>query len=431
MKELKIVHSFWSKPAGIRLTGEHSRFSGGWMTPYYHYMSWNYSVLKFREFYPKIALVTDSNGKRLLIDQLGLPYDEVDDSLDAISHYPPHLWALGKIYAYGLQNSPFIHADADVFIWEALNCNPQEDRLLAQNEEADFPKYAEWLDIVNRSFTGVPDCLRSAARGPGPLVASNAGVIGGCDTEFYQRFSRAAFRLIDANMDRIVELASGEFNLIAEQLLFHQMALEEQIPVKHLFRVSDPGFTEVMAINKVPLWQKYIHFVGSAKQEFWACEQLRQRFRFEYPDAFREYNQRYLAFNPDSEVVDLVAGQPLFELDREHSLHSLYELLYSDDSERLLNARFVLNSRYRFMAAEQEDQSAVYWLEATNPGEAPVPLTDFEGILSYFTTPVSVNEILGQAQAEGCNEAELNNLGLALIELVTEKQVVNGILKPA
>lgn len=81
-------------------------------------MSWALSCLKFKEIYNEIELVTDINGKHLLYDILELPYTNVVTKLDDLNDYNHNLWALGKLYAYKLQQEPFIHVE---LMWEYLS----------------------------------------------------------------------------------------------------------------------------------------------------------------------------------------------------------------------------------------------------------------------------------------------------------------------
>ena len=45
----------------------------GWLHPEYNLMSWALSCLSLREHYDEVALYTDSEGKRILIDKLRFP----------------------------------------------------------------------------------------------------------------------------------------------------------------------------------------------------------------------------------------------------------------------------------------------------------------------------------------------------------------------
>ena len=49
----------------------------GWLMPQYHLMGWAFSVLKLSRHYNTLHLYTDQTEKTMLIDRLGLPYNEV------------------------------------------------------------------------------------------------------------------------------------------------------------------------------------------------------------------------------------------------------------------------------------------------------------------------------------------------------------------
>ncbi len=110
---MKIIQSFWSKPSykkkNVKL---HDRNNGGWTDKKYNYFSWALSCLQFRKYYDDVELITDEIGYNILIEKLKLPYTKVDVCLDKINHYHEDLWALGKIYAYSIQNTPFIFCKA-------------------------------------------------------------------------------------------------------------------------------------------------------------------------------------------------------------------------------------------------------------------------------------------------------------------------------
>ena len=114
---MKIVQSFWT--AGKDATN----YNFGWLSPLDHYLSWILSCNLLRKQYNHVSLVTDQQGYHILVEELGLPYTEVDTCLDSLVEYKSHLWALAKIKAYSIQREPFIHVDGDVFIWEHYGIN--------------------------------------------------------------------------------------------------------------------------------------------------------------------------------------------------------------------------------------------------------------------------------------------------------------------
>ena len=63
---MRIVQTFWS---GGKNPLEHSF---GWLYLEYNLISWALNCLSLREHYDEVALYTDSEGKRILIDKLHL-----------------------------------------------------------------------------------------------------------------------------------------------------------------------------------------------------------------------------------------------------------------------------------------------------------------------------------------------------------------------
>lgn len=99
---MKIVQSFWT--AGKDATN----YNFGWLSPLDHYLSWILSCNLLRKQYNHVGLVTDQQGYHILVEELGLPYTEVDTCLDSLVEYKSHLWALAKIKAYSIQRELFI-----------------------------------------------------------------------------------------------------------------------------------------------------------------------------------------------------------------------------------------------------------------------------------------------------------------------------------
>ena len=99
---MKIIQTYWSQPTRKRiLPGEtNGRPLGGWPNEKYHAISWALSCLQLTAFYDKVELYTDKEGERWLIDQCGLPYDEVRVELNCLDNFNHLLWAVPKIYTY-------------------------------------------------------------------------------------------------------------------------------------------------------------------------------------------------------------------------------------------------------------------------------------------------------------------------------------------
>src|SRR5579863_3532555 len=110
---MRAVWSFWSKP--------YKAYKGRiWGEPRHHLLAWGLSLRLAQRQFPETMLVTDSEGKALLVDRLGLDFTHVSTELDHLRDADQGWWALGKLVAYSLQDQPFVHLDTDVFLWRPL-----------------------------------------------------------------------------------------------------------------------------------------------------------------------------------------------------------------------------------------------------------------------------------------------------------------------
>lgn len=105
----KAIYSFWSKPMDDTYVGFNSEKS------FIECIS--ISVMKCREHFSKVELITDIKGKELLIDKYKIPFTSVSTELEEVMvGVNQKHWSLGKIYACKIQKEPFIHIDNDA-IW--------------------------------------------------------------------------------------------------------------------------------------------------------------------------------------------------------------------------------------------------------------------------------------------------------------------------
>jgi len=317
---MKIVQTFWSAPSrpGSQQIDVGGRMAGGWVSERYHAISWTLSCLKFRQFYPRVELYTDREGSAWLIDKLGLPYTDVHYALDVLDRYDPMLWALPKVYVYGLQNEPFIHADGDVFIWKRFDADFERSGLLAQNFESNHFYYEVILEQIMKEFSFIPDCIKGALQ-PGATIRSlNAGILGGCDTGFYHDYVRQAFEFVDRNLSHLKDVEAGMFNTVFEQLLLYKLAEEKGITIHTAFEDSGSSFDQVISVNTIPMLNHYVHAVGVSKQNPLVCLELEARLKYEFPDHHRRIADLYreqkifaLNFaNAETKEVSLGEGLP-------------------------------------------------------------------------------------------------------------------------
>ena len=129
---MRAVWSLWSKPM-------HGAYRGGWPSLHHHLLSWVLSVETCRRFFDGAHLVADNEAATLLVDRLGLEFDTVSLELDALDTADPDLWALGKLHAYRAQTEPFLHIDADVYMWKPPRGDPHDaDVFTAYTERREY-----------------------------------------------------------------------------------------------------------------------------------------------------------------------------------------------------------------------------------------------------------------------------------------------------
>jgi hypothetical protein len=284
---MKVIHSFWSKPSLRKGTEkDEDRKSGGWIHRKYAYMSWALSCLSFKKQYGTIELITDSPGVELLIEKLALPYDNVVNQLDLLSNYDTDLWAVSKLFSYQLQNTPFIHVDSDVFIWEPLTALKNLP-LVIQNEERDFDFNKKLWDMVQTHFEYIPEYMQQDYVDQGEVVSCNAGVFGGTDVEFIKEFAAESLEFLSRNQHHLHKIKPvGALVLIYEQYLFACLARSRKKNVESLLIQGPSDYKELSNFFGVPQKKKYVHALGAMKKQHRICEHLADRLLMEYPEYY-------------------------------------------------------------------------------------------------------------------------------------------------
>jgi hypothetical protein len=280
---MKIIQSYWTKPFYTKENDDwEGRKMGGWNHRKYYYMSWALSCLRLKKHYNHIELITDVKGNEALINLLKLPYDTVRIELDKLNHYHEDLWALGKIYSYGIQNEPFMHVDSDVFVWNKFDKNVLEANLIAQNVEIDFNYDRVILSEILEQFTNIPSPLPTIF--PENLISSNAGVIGGNNTSFFQEYSQLAFSFVNVNLNNLSKVNIGLSNIIFEQYLFTCLAHKRKIDIVYILHDIGNLYQKYLCdFQGVSHRTKYVHIIGPHKKDLASEQWLEERLLFESP----------------------------------------------------------------------------------------------------------------------------------------------------
>jgi hypothetical protein len=191
---MRAVWSFWSRPHAVGA-------GNSWHKPVHHLLAWGLSLSAARRHYPDTVLVTDLAGKKLLVDTLGLQFSHVSVELERLKQADPQWWALGKLVAYSLQDVPFLHIDADVFLWKPLPAHIVNAPVLAQCPESfgckSDPAILDINDAFSSSSATLPVEWQWALSKEDPLLRqANCGIVGGTQVDFLRYYSQTALSLV-------------------------------------------------------------------------------------------------------------------------------------------------------------------------------------------------------------------------------------------
>ncbi|HEV2275907.1 MAG TPA: DUF6734 family protein [Acidobacteriaceae bacterium] len=284
---MRAVWSFWSKPF--------REYKGRlWHSPLHHCLAWGLSLRLARRHYPETMLVTDLEGKALLVDTLGLSFTHVSTELESIRKVDPGWWALGKLISYRLQDRPFVHLDTDVFLWKPLPAGFSSAHVFAQCPE-DHPPLAEWCGPheVERAFgqhgLSLPaEWEWSRSRGLNYYREANCGIMGGACMDFIHYYADLAIDLV-LNPSHAKAWAAFDdragYNMVVEQFLLlacvefhrsHPGSPYRGIGMRYLF----PSFGEAFDPDAAAR-AGFTHLLGDAKRDTVVARRLEQRSQHE------------------------------------------------------------------------------------------------------------------------------------------------------
>ncbi len=287
---MKIIQTFWSKPffEAERMKGLQQ--ACGWCNPLHYYMSHALSCLSLRQFYDDVELYTDEEGKRLLVDELHLPYTSVHMLPDELKSYPSELWALGKLYAYHDQREPFLHVDNDVYIWQRFPERIEQAPLVAQNYERDIAFNRANIMNVMVMANDIPPYMRHMKT----TDEANMGVFGGTDIGFIRRYAEEALRFALSNVETLRQLRYHYyFNTVFEQYLLTCLAASEGREITYAFHDVDDHFSQMVRFDEVPEPQWYIHTCGPWKKLYSIGNNVAVHLRERFPDNYRQVMDWY------------------------------------------------------------------------------------------------------------------------------------------
>jgi hypothetical protein len=226
MEKIKnAIQVFWSKPYGKK---ENNTF--GFKTLRHFYMSAFYSLKCLKDHGYHVTLITDDYGKKILNTYFGLPYDEIDVSLNNLN-FTPLLWPISKIYAYSLQKEPFIYCDLDAFLIKDIPSDLKDSDIFCQNIEIAYPGYFTSFDEFKKYLNYSDDVLEliyEKFKSNDGGLAYNTGIFGGNDITTIHKFSKKIFDFLNKNY--LNDLACDDskeigifsrFSIFYEQMYFY------------------------------------------------------------------------------------------------------------------------------------------------------------------------------------------------------------------
>jgi hypothetical protein len=286
---MKAVWSLWTKPLRA------SRHVG-WTSDLHHLLAWVLSVKTANKHYPHTVLVTDDRGAEMLIEGIGLSFEEISTALNALDTQDPDWWALGKMYAYRLQVEPFVHIDSDVFLWNPLPASLESADVFAQNPE--YFKYGfsyyrtEQLEFAIRTVAGwIPEELDRYMPVGGIQHSACCGIMGGNRIDFIHHYADLAIKLVEHPSNQPAWSIAGDktaYTLIVEQQLlatcikYHKNKSDspyKDINEQYLFESHEDAYNRAGQIG-------YTHLLADAKRNSLLLDRLEKRVRRDYPDYY-------------------------------------------------------------------------------------------------------------------------------------------------
>lgn len=300
---MRIVQTFWS--AGY----DPLENSFGWSRPEYNLMSWTLSCLSLRKYYDEVALYTDIQGKRVLIDMLHLPYTEVHVVYDAMLCLPQH-WAYAKIKTYSMQTKPFLHVDGDVFLTQPIPEGIISAPLIAQNREIGTMYYKYMMDrILQEPAIKLPQYIEDGLKEES-ISSHNMGLFGGSDLQFIHQYCQEVIRFMDDNKmnDSRYSQSFIDCNVFFEQVIFAVLSDFHKREVASIMgrAICDEGYTKQEFCNFSNFGNdKLLHLLGGHKRNPQIINSFERFMLTHYPNHVKRI---FESINPKNKFNSLACG---------------------------------------------------------------------------------------------------------------------------
>ena len=160
---------------------------------------WRLSFELAKKNYPNtpICLITDTKSAGLFRN---FDFSDVSTALDGIPDFQK-IWSLGKIYAYreAANKGPFLHLDADVFLWAPLPVALTESPIFVQSPDKriwDDPGYISIEEVLNKHGK-LPEAWKDMLIAEDNFHTVNMGIFGGTDTNLILNYCKFVLDMIE------------------------------------------------------------------------------------------------------------------------------------------------------------------------------------------------------------------------------------------
>jgi hypothetical protein len=315
---MKFIHTFWTSTKSLK------GLNGGWLNEKLHLTSWTLSFLLLKKYHPTIPikLMTDDFGKKLLVEELHLPYDEVDTSLETLATgVSPKIWIYQKLWSYAQHNEPFVNVDGDFFLFAPIPETILKSEIIAQNLEIGFEFYRVALQNLPLISDSLPHLLEVLILPNQDFPAMNAGIIGGRDYGFFQDYFHIISSVLKSESPIRDEPIDSNFNMFFEQYLMYSFAQNKS---KQCMFLTEPASTSIYEgfanFHEVPFKRGFLHFLGNFKKNVWACNQLSDYVLIHFP----EYADRIGQLFRKNNLLETIPITNHSFLENSNRLHPFY-----------------------------------------------------------------------------------------------------------
>lgn len=246
-------------------------------------LSLEYSKKQFKA----VELYTNTAGKELIQDKFQLPFDKVHvthNSLEDFLHQD--LWAYAKILTYSLQDSPFIHIDNDVILFDKVPVEKLEADLLFQNKEF-LSEHGGYNALVEK-LRGVPKVNEEILKLSKNLkFAYNCGVVGANNLDFIREWYLHAHNYLFSPSnkgfwDSLLDKHSQ--NHLFEQLFCSILVKHNDLEGGTKLLLDGENILEVYSQAKSESGFRMTHLWGKEKRDSSTMSRLKARLFKEFPE---------------------------------------------------------------------------------------------------------------------------------------------------